>query len=453
MAQVTHNLVRNAYKRSQGFPTLHRPIHMFAATLFVLTTAFVASLSVVMERTSTLHKVRDIDYKIVEYLLRATVSRGRDEHTYIAEIQDAIDLLGGGSIANLRVPIEIFRDDERVATNVSPYSMNDILNHYGNSQSVSIYSDLGFGWRIEALLPDRSYDFDAWHAVFSVPYQQLIDGRDISLSLFVRKAQMPFVLVALTGFIFVGMLNLHDHMSKAKRRRLENELECRTRDIQEKQLEIEAQDNTRKKILEAIRSKSAELDAASAIGLSQDEKIHDLLQQNSKLVEKLVESELERTAAEESRDASEEEASNLHKQLNANSFAKQRSESKKDAEERLLRNIWDVDWHKDALKNAVTSFRYGQSQERKQLSELLHSVSVSDPTVNVGKNWSPFKHSGKGSSTETAIWHNGGKQYSKLYWAKEGQRVVVIAVDKGGDSHEKYRGGGRLRQKLAGLVG
>ena len=425
----------------------------------------ISAVSVVEERSQTLARVRDIDFQIIESLLSAAKLRGLDSID-IDAVQGAFDRLRGSNSGKPRIGLLLEKDGVIVASNIEPLSVNDLKEQYGLNANAIVKTELGGGWNLFGILIDRKYDFTSWHSFLTVPYKQFMDGRDANWGVISHKAEVPFMSMLIAGLVLLVLWAIWWRHASMKVHRLEEYVEqasIRLESTEQALVEAESEaaillykmqtsktglEETEKK-MRSITEKLRGLENSSDLQKSEIDKLQRDRDELKRYSEK---NKLELDELEQCWEASENEREQIQKKLDAELREHEElAEKLKNTEGtgnkacyKILKNLWNIDWHPEALKEACIFFtRSGQPSERRQLSELLYAIThIKDAPPDKSK-WSPFK-----THTDAWVWHNPGKQQAKLYWAKLEGKMTVIAAASGKDDHQKFDGGDTLKQRV-----
>lgn len=456
-----------------------RPHWFLLLALAMLVSIAIASLSAVMERLEGLKQARETEARLVEALLRAAVAdapEGQDAPSAPERVSTALDALGGRGLQTLRLPIELYQGDRLVASNVAPESLEQWLERLGRAPAAMQSRPLGGDWRLRLVLPDDAHDFESWHAPLSVPYRKLREGHDLTPGALFDHTWVPAQLVVMAASVLVALFYAYSRWTRRRIVRLEDGLDAavaRERAGRQRAEALRAAGRsadaelsaarTRLTALEQAHSSAREaLQAAREAGALDRERRQSLEQRMTEGAEALAASrarvehlQAQKAQAEQALQAAmellDEEAERLSAlEQRRDAAVRENAASARATRARMLQRIWDLRWHEVALQEAGELFRAGQPAERRQLRELLCEVAATGLGRRPGERWSPYK-SGAAGRTDW-IWHNGGRQRAKLYWAQDQDGPTVLSVAKGGDAHQKYQGAGeRLFQRLQGL--
>jgi hypothetical protein len=427
-------------------------------TAFTLISTTVAVVHVISERSITMARVREADFQIISMLLKA--SQLQDVASVDTEkLHQAFRKLGSSRGNPPRVGLVLKLDGRTVASNLGKSSVDQLIADYDLPEDALERIDLGNGWLLTGVLIDRKYFrkrnrygylyWSDWHWNFSVPYQQLIDERDISWGVIARKAEGALFATLALGFVVILIWVIWWFYVQQKIRILEqknNEASLRIDNL-EHALDEEHSEKLRSEA--EIESKRIELQKVeNQLGTSEHNR------EEAEARRKELKADLDFWEAESQK--SDQKVTSLSRQLDRehkeklsleNKLQKLQKPGKSDCGKLLIR-IWNLEWHPEAEKEALKFFtRRGQPAERRHLSELLSEVSQLKNQVPDANKWSPFKN-----KSGISVWHNGGRQQAKLYWTRLNSKPVVIAVASGNDDHQAFDGGESLHQRVSSLV-
>jgi hypothetical protein len=356
-----------------------------------------SSISVIAERSETLARVRDIDFEVVELLLRS-VRLNDLQSIDAAALQTAFDNFRGYNPETPRIGLMLSRDGVTVASNLDGTSVEALEKKYGLPPGAIVRSNLNNVWQLTGVLIDKKYDFAPWHSFLTVPFRQLIDGRGVSWDILVHKAGVPFQIVVLAGLVLLALWGLWWSLATQAVRHLRQKIRkaatrCKIKEqhLQDANVKAAALKDT----VEAQRARIAEQERAREAGATA---LRDSEETRETQRRELAETEQAWQAAELEAGKHKADLERLRQERDAlvtteNTAKLQKQEhSSTESCSSLLKGIWDMDWHREALKETSSIFRAsGRPGVRRHLYQLLHEVSQLTEDAPNDPKWSRSK--------------------------------------------------------------
>jgi hypothetical protein len=376
--------------------------------------------TILAERAITLARVRQVDFEIIAELLAAN-NLPDFEGIGIERVSEAFNQLkGGADLRGLWVGLLLERNGEILASNIGDRSVAGVTEELSLGPEAVETRVLGNDTILTAIFPDRNYSFyvgnggfgpTPWHWEISVPYRQLMDGR-LDWGVIFPKAGSALKILLSVGLFFLFLWLWSKYLTDKKLRELEEAR--KDRQIKEKHCQ-----NNVKRLKEEIQQTTELLATEKEQSKGKTNAMED------EILEWMAKAEV----LGKENEMLQQEIDKLDQR--GVFFGGKR------VAERLLDNIWsDLEWHNQAKKEAFNLYaKKGQPSEKRQLTRLLGQIFKDS---RMPEDWTAF---------ENTVWHNPGKQQTKLYCSKIDGTIIVIGVSSGKDHHERFDDGETLLKR------
>ena len=455
------------------------------ATLMVLSIlgAVAAGSAVLYGRSETLRNVRNVDERLIETLLRSSVSASSGEQL-AKQIDDALGVMVNRTTGQPYVALTVLHDGVVVASNLDDGTEQTTSRTDEAGQTRELEKvpgdrdvDLGQGWTLQIHRYESRYVFDKWHSFLTVPLLQLTEGRDIYWDVVKRKASRPATVTLALGLILTVVYCLVLIRSRRRIRSLEHEIGDKEKALlravsheeeladdlaaYHQQIEILDQKHVEAesvitRLRDEISTIADERDGEHALRLSKERQLEEALVIAGEIDVERANRQAGMQAAEVRLSEASKERDQLRQQLEETTASLEilsrtsarHAESKRATLHRLVRNIWSpLHWHEKAASDVGQALSEGaQRRYRHGLVDLLTRLRDGRPP-NDGQQWEPIR------TPDGNVQHNGGTAAAKLYWWKSdaGQIFVLHVCDVNAEKGATAQGNKLLRARLKAI--
>lgn len=470
----------------------------FSIVLVLLTSAITAN-EVLLQRAITLRGVRNIDARLIESYLRAWAvdnAEGRN----LAEIKQALDVMGRHEDWQVMMGLALFQDGELVHSNWSRLDQLDLSTAQSGDKTVSgghyevIDLDHDDHWTLVVYRAELKFPHEGF-AARATPLRQMLDEEsdDIRLATVWRKGGGAMISASVS--VWIALVSMYLGLSVVRFRRLrqidglkasiaglDDELERirnenaeqdyaleRVRNESAEQLDLKGQQ------VEAVKSEAERFRRQATYAKRSLKNVREELKRVEGSLESVEASKEEAVAARAAEKAAEKawlDAEKKAEQADQRLADSQREAARREARiaqlesdreemaQRLRRldatkgkkqfvdAVWPtLAWHPQARREADDWYRYaGTPSDRAKLTKLLAAVSLGGVSGTEACRLDELTKTAKG------VFHNSGRDRVKLYVGKgaNGEAVVlsVTACDSKHDSNRNYE---LLRKRLQDL--